>query len=91
MGNLIRRGSRRSRQLDRDIRFAEHPFRLEVERVKCNAICALDGALADPKVRGNFLAGFLDDAAHNEHEATKDVESSRQNIRFFDEKLKIFR
>jgi hypothetical protein len=62
-----------------------------VERVKCNAICSLDGALADPELRGNFLAGFLGNAVHDEYKATKDVESSPQSVRFFDKKLKIFR
>ncbi len=62
-----------------------------MERVKCNAICSLDGALAHPELRGNLLAGFLGNAVHDEHEATKEVESSPQNVRFFDKKLKIFR
>ena len=71
--------NRSLRQPDRNIRVAEHPFRHEVERLKCNAIGSLDGALADPELRGNFPAGFLGNAVHDEHEATKDVESSRQN------------
>ena len=36
------------RQHKRNARVAEHPFRREVQRIKCNAICSLDGLLADP-------------------------------------------
>jgi hypothetical protein len=62
-----------------------------VERVQCNAIGSLHGTLADPELRGNLLAGFLGNAVHDEHEATKYVEPSPQNFRFFGKKLKILR
>ena len=78
------------RQHVRNTRVVERPFRREVEGVKCNAIGSLDGALADPELRGNILAGFLGDAVHDEYETTKEVESSPQNFRFCDKKLKIF-
>ncbi len=79
------------RQRGRSIRVAEHPFRHELERVKRNAIGALNGARAHLELRGNILAGFLGNAVHDEYEATKKVESSPQNVRSFDKKLKIFR
>ena len=44
-----------------------------------------------PRCAATSSAGFLGNAVHDEHEATKDVESSRKNVGFFDKKLKIFR
>ena len=61
------------------------PVRDEVERVVCNAVCTLNGALADPELRGNFVVGVFCNAVQDEHETTKYVEASMNVPGIFDQ------
>ena len=58
------------------------------EGVECNTICSLDGAFADPELRGNLVAGVVCNAAQDEHKATKYVEAGMNLFGVFDQQLK---
>jgi hypothetical protein len=58
------------------------------ERVERNAICLFDGAAADPELGCDFLVGIFCNAAQDEHESTKYVQTSMDLGRVVDQPKK---
>jgi len=74
----------------RNLRVPRHLVGDEMERVERHAISSLDGALADPDLTSDLLAGLLGNAVHDEDEAAQDVDSKPENVGSFNQELEIF-